>query len=185
MMTKTLLDASSAILLFKVGLLHELTGFYRVHVTRSVFLELSRQNYPGADVFLNAVSNDMIKVIDVVDIPAGDITPVDALYSLDQGERDTIKCFKAGGMDLIITDDGRAARYCKENKLPFINALLFPRLLYFAGCISWEESTMKMDDIIDFGRHAPQIIEWARNCRKETLAFAIPLLDAHLEFIRG
>jgi predicted nucleic acid-binding protein len=173
-MKKSLLDASSAILLFKVDLLKELTDVYHIFITTSVLQELTRENLHGTDIFLHYVSLNKIKVTDVEDVPSKCETSVDSLSSLDQGERDTIKCFKTGSQDFIITDDGRAARYCKENGLPFINALLFPRLLYFAGCVSWQESNDKMDAIIRLGRYSVEIIEWALNCQKESLAFAVP-----------
>ena len=96
----------------------------------------------------------------------------DTFHSLDQGERDTITCFESGGMDLIITDDGRAARYCREKGVPFINALLFPRLLYFAARITKKESWDKMATLIRLGRYTPEIIEWAKNCSRESLSFA-------------
>ena len=49
-MKKSLLDASSAILLFKVDLLIELTNVYHVSVTRSVLQELTREKHHGTDI---------------------------------------------------------------------------------------------------------------------------------------
>jgi predicted nucleic acid-binding protein len=173
-MKKTLLDASSAILLFKAGLLKELTNVYHVFVTGSVLQELTRKNHHGTDTFLRYVSLQKIRVMDGEEFSSNCEISVTSLRSLDQGERDTIKCFEFGNYDFIITDDGKAARYCKENGLPFINALLFPRLLVFAGFMSWQESNDKMDAIISFGRYSTKIIEWARSCQKESIPFAIP-----------
>jgi predicted nucleic acid-binding protein len=173
-MKKTLLDASSAILLFKVGLFKELTDAYHVSVVRTVLEELTRENHHGSATFLRYVSLNKLKVIDIKNIPAKCASSGISLSSLDQGELDTIKCFTAGSHDFIITDDGRAARYCKANGLPFINALLFPRLLYFSGYVSWQESNNKMDAIIRIGRYSSEVIEWAQNCQKENLIFAIP-----------
>jgi len=173
-MKKTLLDASSAILLFKAGLLKELTNVYHVFVTGAVLQELSCENHHGTDTFLRYVSLQKIRVADGEKIPSrSEIFPT-SLCALDQGELDTIMCFAFGNYDFIITDDGKAARYCKENRLPFINALLFPRLLNFAGFMSHQASNDKMDAIIRFGRYSREIIEWARSCRKESLTFAIP-----------
>jgi predicted nucleic acid-binding protein len=173
-MKKSILDASSAILLFKVDLLQELTDVYQVFVTGSVLQELTRGNHQGADSFLHFASLNKIRTIDSENILLKCKASGDSIYSLDQGEHDTIKCFAAGGYDFIITDDGRAARYCKKNGLPFINALLFPRLLYFADLISWQESNNKTDAIIRIGRYSTEVIEWARNCQKESLPFAMP-----------
>ena len=173
-MKKTLLDASSAILLFKAGLVNELINVYRVFVTGSVLQELTRENHHGVGTFLRYVTLQKIRVIDEDDIFSQTEIPTASLRLLDQGELDTIMCFASGNYDFIITDDGRAARYCKENGLPFINALLFPRLLNFAGLMSRQESNDKMDAIIHLGRYSREIIEPAQSCRKESLAFAIP-----------
>jgi predicted nucleic acid-binding protein len=173
-MKKSILDASSAILLFKVDLLKELTDVYHVFVTRSVLQELTRRNHQGADTFQRFTSLKKIRIIDLENVLLKCKNSGDSLCFLDKGELDTIKCFGAGDHDFIITDDGRAARYCKKNGLPFINGLLFPRLLYFADLISWQESNNKTDAIIDIGRYSTEVIEWARNCQKESLSFAMP-----------
>jgi predicted nucleic acid-binding protein len=173
-MKKSILDASSAILLFKVDLLKELTDVYHVFVTRSVLQELTRRNHQGADTFQRFTSLKKIRIIDLENVLLKCKNSGDSLCFLDKGELDTIKCFGAGDHDFIITDDGRAARYCKKNGLPFINALLFPRLLYFADLISWQESNNKTDAIIRIGRYSTEVIEWARNCQKESLSFAMP-----------
>ena len=178
-MKKTLLDASSAILLFKAGLLEELTNIYGVFVTRSVLQELTRGNQYGADTFLRYVSLHKIRVIEEGDIHSlSGISKAPIRSSLDQGELDTIMCFASGDYDFIITDDGKAARFCKEESLPFINALLFPRMLNFAGLLSRQASNDKMNNIICFGRYSKEVIELAWSCRKESLHFAIP--DAEL-----
>ncbi|MFC1844980.1 hypothetical protein ACFLZ5_09370 [Thermodesulfobacteriota bacterium] len=173
-MKKTLLDASSAILLFKAGLLQELINVYHVFVTRSVLQELTRENHHGADTFLRYISLQKIRVIDEEDILSQSGISKAPMRSLDQGELDTIMCFASGNYDFIITDDGKAARYCKEYSLPFINALLFPRLLSFAGLMSHQASHDKMKAITGFGRYSKEVIELARSCRKESLHFAIP-----------
>jgi predicted nucleic acid-binding protein len=173
-MKKSILDASSAILLFKVDLLKELTDVYHVFVTRSVLQELTRRNHQGADTFQRFTSLKKIRIIDLENVLLKCKNSGDSLCFLDKGELDTIKCFGAGDHDFIITDDGRAARYCKKNGLPFINGLLFPRLLYFADLISWQESNNKTDAIIDIGRYSTEVIEWAQNCQKESLSFAMP-----------
>lgn len=173
-MKKILLDTSSAILLFKAGLVNELTNVYHVFVTGSVLQELTRENHPGAATFFEYFFLQKIRGIGEGDILFQSEIPTASLRSLDQGELDTIMSFASGNYDFIITDDGKAARYCKENGLPFINALLFPRLLNFAGLISRQDSNDKMDAIVHSGRYSKEIVEWARSCRKESLTFAIP-----------
>ena len=173
-MNEALLDASSAILLYKTGLLEAFIGVYHVFIPRSVQQELTRENLAGAAVFAHHVTADTIKVLDIDMVVPNSTALSKAMNSFGKGERDTIMCLNAGKGDFIVTDDGKAARYCRDKALPFINALLFPRLLYFAGIMSINESRTKMASIIHVGRYSTQITAWAFNCSKEALAFAIP-----------
>jgi hypothetical protein len=173
-MNKALLDASSAILLYKTGLLHDLVAVYQIHVTRSVLEELTGRSRPGAATFARCIDENTLSVISMENEEANYKGVESEMKTLGKGELDTIRCLEAGMGDFIITDDGKAARYCKNKTLPFINALLFPRLLYFAGIFSLHESVMKMEAIRRIGRYSPQITAWASNCAKEALDFAIP-----------
>ena len=173
-MKRAVLDASSAILLKKADLLDKLLEVYHVSLTQSVLHELTRKNSYGTDTFLHFAAREKIKIIDVKNLafPLKNTAP--ALPILGQGEADIIKCYGAGDQDFIIIDDGRAARYCSKNNIAFINALLFPRLLYFSSRISLDECNGLMDTIIQSGRYSGKIIAWARSCKKEALRFAIP-----------
>lgn len=172
-MKKTLLDSSSAIILLKAGLLKDLSDIYHVFVTGAVLHELTRGRRYGVDIFRQYVRLNRIAVIeleDVINLKSGNLDLPD---SLGRGERNTIRCFMSGSFDFMILDDGRAARFCKENNMDFINALLFPKLLNFMGYLSLQECNKKLNRVINFGRYSAEIVEWARNCRKDSLAFAV------------
>ena len=173
-MKNILLDASSAILLFKAELFHKLVTVYTISCTRSVLQELIRGDRCGADTFLRCSTGSVLSVIDISNEGFSRENASPALRNLDRGELDTVLCFTAGGWDFIITDDGRAAKYCRQNNIPFINAILFPRLLYFCHAISLPESIRKMEELISLGRYSREVIEWAMNCGRESLHFAIP-----------
>jgi predicted nucleic acid-binding protein len=173
-MKKAVLDASSAILLKKADLLDNLIEVYHVSQTQSVLHELTRRNYYGADTFRQYADLAKIKIIDVENIPLPAYKAGQELHFLDQGELDTIICFLAGNQDFIIIDDGRAARYCSNNNIAFINALLFPRLLYLSSSISIDTCDTCMETIIQHGRYSDKVIAWAKSCKKESLLFAIP-----------
>jgi predicted nucleic acid-binding protein len=173
-MKKVLLDASSAILLFKADLLVRLTQVYDVSQTHSVLHELTRKNYYGAEIFCQYAAEKKIRIIDVQNVPFPIQEAGQALPSLGQGELDTIKCFWTDNHDFVIIDDGKAARYCRKNNIAFINALLFPRLLYFNRSISLARCTAVMNKLVRAGRYSDEIIAWAQNCKRESLLFAIP-----------
>lgn len=151
-----------------------LTDTFHVSLTTSVLQELTRENHYGSEVFLQYATGNKCRVIDIEQEQLFKRKACHWLNSLGQGELDTIKCFMGGGQDFIIIDDGRAARYCSKNSLPFINALLFPKLLNFGNIFSKDECYAGMDRLIGLGRYSVEVIGWARNCKKEALFFAIP-----------
>jgi hypothetical protein len=71
---------------------------------------------------------------------------------------------------MIILDDGKGAAYCKKNTIPYINALLVPRILHMAGRIITEERECLMKKITAYGRYSKQIIDYAFSCKDEEIA---------------
>ena len=60
---RTIVDASSAILLAKTGLFRRLTELYRVVMAEAVYGEIARKGYPGADGFATARRAGEIRVL--------------------------------------------------------------------------------------------------------------------------
>jgi hypothetical protein len=173
-MKNILLDASSAILLFKAALFDALLSVYQVSWTQSVLQELIRGNQCGAETFRRYSTGFGERIVALQRGPFPAIKTHQELKGLDLGESDTIRCFATGGWDFIITDDGGAAKYCLKHDIPFVNALLFPRLLYLGMRISLADSHDKMAELIGLGRYSREVIDRAANSRKESLLFAIP-----------
>ena len=123
------LDASSAILLFKAGLFEVLLETYAIVVAESVHEELCREGYPGAEAFRICRASGALTVA-----PTGCGQPGafedPALLALDRGERDTVRCFNTGWGDFVITDDGKAAKHCRSRGIPNLNALLFSAAMF-------------------------------------------------------
>ena len=67
--------------------------------------------------------------------------------SMDKGEKETIQIFcnltrfglpgvnfpDPKTKDLILVDDGQAARFCHAQQIPFINSLLIPKIFWYSG----------------------------------------------------
>ena len=94
--------------------------------------------------------------------------------SLDKGERDTIHSFYAGAGDFIIIDDGKGAAYCRDNHIPYINALLFPRIILLTHSISKAEFDDKVGLITGIGRYSQKIIDYALNCSVDDIELFLP-----------
>jgi hypothetical protein len=164
-----LIDASSAIILFKSGLFEAAIAYYRVLMPGSVYMELTRCNHTGTEEFIKYREDDRIRVASA----AGNqirIQEDEALPGLDDGERDTINLFYRGVGILVLLDDGKGAAYCRNNTIPYINALLVPRVLRLAGILSAPDCERSMKRIAGIGRYSPKVIDYAFNCTDESLS---------------
>lgn len=173
-MKKAIIDASSAIILYKTDLFDHLTRAYHLVMTRSVYHELIVCGYPGAEVFANNFRLGKFSITRPEAI-AATVPPLDsAIPRMDRGERDTILAYASGAADFIIIDDGRAAGFCRKQTIPYINALLCPRVLFFAGRISETTCCAKTAGIINIGRYSAAVINHALASSGHDLNFFLP-----------
>lgn len=169
-----LVDSSSAILLEKVDLFDFLVGVYRVIFAQAVYRELTENSYHSADLFRSFTQAEKISIARRT--PETSDKEVDAeLNSLNVGERETIQLYREGIGDFILLDDGKGARYCHKCSLPFINALLFPKILRSRGLITEEECREKTVEIIGIGRYSNKIVRMAAEMTDINL---VPFLPA-------
>ncbi|MCP4135298.1 MAG: hypothetical protein GY754_30295 [bacterium] len=169
-MKKALIDSSSSILLFKAGLFEDLVYFYEIAVSQSVFDELTKEGYAGAAEFAAYGKEQKIKIYPGFsgrEEDRGD----NSLSRLHSGERDTILLYHNAAVpaDFIIIDDGKGAAYCRDTGIPYINALLVPKLFFFSDLLSWERFYETTEKIISLGRYSKFVLDYARNCMEEDL----------------
>ncbi len=171
-MKKTvLIDASSAILLYKAGWMMPLMENYRVGTGPAAFREMTVANYPGAISFSHWQQQARIALhtcgVPLADRPAN-------LQRLGPGERECIELYYQGAGDFILVDDGPAAAFCRREAIPYINALLVPRLLSPGADSRHPDVATAMQHINVTGRYARWIWDYARSCPPEDLAFFLP-----------
>ncbi|QTA93926.1 hypothetical protein [Desulfonema magnum] len=166
-MKKVLIDASSAIILFKSGLFDKLTQTYYIVMAKAVCGELTQEGYPGAEVFREYCS-DKDRVLQLPNHGEADIS------QLGRGEKNTIRHYIRGNGEFIVIDDGKGAAYCRDNRIPYINALLFPRILYVSGDMAETDYHHKTEMILRVGRYSQKIIDYAARCSKDKLEFFLP-----------
>ncbi|MCG8639482.1 MAG: hypothetical protein MI862_07085 [Desulfobacterales bacterium] len=159
-MSPVFADSSSIILLHKAGLFDRTVARLFLVFSPSVYRELTRPGYPGADLFMQAVGTGRIQIFS----PAKPVTPLPepGLNLLDKGEKETLSLFLEYRSGFILTDDGQAARFCKKNGLPFINALLIPKLFQYAGYGSRIQVDQQMKTISSLGRYSDRVKKIAR-----------------------
>lgn len=171
-MKPVLIDTSSAILLFKAGLIDNFLYAYDVRITQAVFSELTQSGYEGEKQFRNYVETGVIRKI----APFTDNRePEPPFRSLDAGERETILAYLIGHGNFIVIDDKKAASYLRTEKIPYINALLVPRLLYDGQRISDAQYQTTKAFVKTHGRYAGWVIEYAENCPSKDLSHFLPV----------
>ncbi len=173
-MKKILIDSSSAILLFKAGLFENLLRLYDTCVAKAVYHELVVDGRDGAGEFRNYFLDRKLSVNEKIrgKMIASNEHP-DVSF-LGRGERETIREYIRGSGRFIIIDDYKGARYCRDNKIPYINALLTPRVLFFSGDISEEACNAGAETILRIGRYSRKIIDYAMSRARDELAFFLP-----------
>ncbi|MBL0712307.1 MAG: hypothetical protein JJV98_01285 [Desulfosarcina sp.] len=166
-MKSVLIDTSSAILLFKSGWFDATLDHYRLRTGRAAVRELTVPGYPGAAFFQGLVEQGRI---DVLPAAAGPETRDPDLAGMGPGERECIQHYLTGAGQFILMDDGRGATYCRDNNIPYVNALLMPRILALADpVIARQGVSGAMAQIYRLGRYAPWILDFARDCADEVL----------------
>lgn len=171
---RALIDASSAILLGKAGLIHACCEVYTLLVTRSVLNEISaplHSDSAGLHAMASIQPGFIVLPDPAQDLPKGDATD---LARLHRGERDTVHHFLCGAAQFVIMDDGPGLQVCRRRAIPHVNALLCPRLLYYCGYMTDPGLVdVCMDRLVRLGRYSAWVVDWARNCRRSDLAFFV------------
>jgi hypothetical protein len=161
--SKTVLpDASSAILLYKAGIVETFFDCFSVVLSPIVFQELTCNGHDGADKFAAYYREHRFYV-------AG--TPADsaAMLTLEGGERQLVLLYKGGCGDYVVLDDKKAAAYCRDNGIPYVNALLVPKILLSGGYITDACCSDATRLLTGQGRYAPWVIRFSENCTGEDL----------------
>lgn len=142
---------------------------------QAVYEEVTVPGYPGARFFKSAMASGMIRLDH---IQTGFTDHRNLPTSLDRGERQTVRLYfqnlYTDDKGFIILDDLKAARFCMNFDIPFINALLVPKILWFAGLLNNNEYIDKTAFVIEKGRYAKTVIEKAKALSSTDLALFIP-----------
>lgn len=167
---QAVIDASSAILLSKAGLMDACCAVLPMGMTRAVLDEVAVPGRPGADRIrrLAGASAGLTLLSDPVGRPS---RMGEDILRLHRGERDTLHHYFNGAARFVIIDDGRGLRVCRRYAVPHINALLCPRLLSFCGRIGESAAQRGFDRIAALGRYSPAVVAWAAACRPAALDF--------------
>jgi hypothetical protein len=175
-MKAVLIDASSAILLFKADLLQSMAVAFELCVVPAVFEEITVVGREGAAEFEAALAGGGLKMVAPPGLPAGE-----ALAGLGAGERDTLRAFEQGAAHFVIIDDRKGAIYCRDHRIPYINALLCPNVLRAAGYLSNDACAAAFDHLLLLGRYGRWVVTRARSYSAHELDGFLPVPESPLD----
>jgi hypothetical protein len=165
-MKTAVIDASSSILLHKAGLFQALVNHYHVLMPPSVYAEITVADYPGDGAFKHCRDRALMRI----DSPPHDGNRGPFLPAMGRGEADTLRLFTVFPQSFVIMDDGKGARYCRDHEIPYINALLVPKILFFSGQLPRSEYRLAMETLSRLDRYSGFVLNFARTCTFEDMA---------------
>ncbi len=174
------IDASSAILLEKSELFHCISNIFQLFMAPSVFTEITASDHKGALLFKTFFDQGAFKVT-TLSCETND-PDLCCPKNFGQGEKDTIRLYHGTKLEtrpetqkgFILIDDGPAAKWCASQNIPFINALLVPKVLLYANLITTDDCMGKMDLLCRIGRYSNKIKEIAFAFTHKDLSFFLP-----------
>ncbi len=161
---KILIDASSLILLYKAHVLTPFLKHFEVSCSAGVFNEITYQQKPGFKTFIRCAEKKLFTII------TQNIQNSAENLNLGLGETETIQLYLhftktiPSKFYFICTDDKKAIKYCFANSIPFINALLVPKLLLFSNSIEPQQHDNVQQCLINTGRYSKAVIQYAKSC---------------------
>lgn len=173
-----LIDASSAILLEKAGLIHRCCQAVTLLMTRAVFHEVTApQHADSCRLGVLAGRRLGLGLLDDPVAPLAESVSAD-LEGLDRGERDTLHHYLSGSARFVVMDDGKGLRVCRRYRIPHLNALLCPKLLHYCGYLPehWQ-TDVYLERLAELGRYSAEVIAWARACGRSDLEWFIHALE--------
>lgn len=175
-MALTFIDASSAILLHKADFFSPCAREFSLVMAPAVFEEITQRGYPGAEFFLKAETRRYFRVCRTGSVSSwpghGEIG------RLGRGERDTVELFRqyacAREPAFIIIDDRRGAMFCRRHDIPYINALLVPKLFWYSGRMTTEMFKKTTAHLLGLGRYSKAVVERAGELTRGDLDRFLP-----------
>jgi predicted nucleic acid-binding protein len=148
------LDASTAILLAKIGLLRQLTTLGEVWMAETAFREATVKDTDDARLVRLLAEEGLLRRAE----PKGKKEGPLWRFRLDDGEAATIGLAREKGA-VCGTDDGPAIRCLRALGLPFTSAIALLAAMAENGIIAGDLAMELLTRLERFGRYGPRILE--------------------------
>jgi len=146
------LDASTAILLHKAGLLDVACRAYRMVTTPVVRREIARGGGEGEEI---------LRLMDRRGVETaggeGEIPGEESLFML----------FQAGRIEAVFADDGDFLALCRRKNVPHYSSVMVPWLLYRNGFLTGEEALRATARVAGTGRFSGWVLGFVESLWRE------------------
>jgi hypothetical protein len=122
-------------------------------------------------LFSQSLAKGRIRLVSVLQPDEARQITNSRLTRLHCGEKQTLYRYFMGIEDFVIIDDKKGAGYCRDHGIPYLNALLCPKILYFSGIINTTLFQRLTARLLKVGRYALWIRQTAENLSTEDLSF--------------
>ncbi|MBS3788884.1 hypothetical protein KGY77_09730 [Candidatus Bipolaricaulota bacterium] len=153
-------DASTLILLAKVGLLRDLTSRVEIGIPPQIKGECIRGVTTDARLIEQLVEQDNIRILKVDEEETGEAERLKEEFSIGE-EAYALQLAKEEGF-LFATDDKAAIKACKVFGVKFTTAIDFLIRVYEREELGKEMAREKLAQLEKYGRYSSSIIEYAK-----------------------
>ena len=156
-------DASSLILLQKIGLLARLAKKFSFVITPHVYKEAVEngkdKNAPDAYAIDAKVEEGSIRVLQTKNIRT--VEDIMRKFGTERGESETIALYLDRKEGIVAVDDHKAMVVCNFYDVPFTTSLVMVVKAKKAGLITLQEAKKMISDLGIFGRYKDDLIKEA------------------------
>lgn len=149
-------DASSLILLAKIGLMGILVNEYEVLIPQAVYDECVNEG--TLKRFPDALAIQQYALDKKLIVKRVDTSKITFVYSVGQGEKEAIALSLQYPSSILLTDDGHAVKIARYLKRSFTISPLVAVDLYKMDKISFGETKRAIEKLSIMGRYLPNLI---------------------------
>jgi len=145
-------DASSLILITKIGLLNELCHTFNIIVSESVYHESTNYSeYNDAKIIKEYINNKRIFVKKVNKRQK-------FILDLGEGEKQVLELYTQEKAKAVLIDDKKAIKGCKYHKINYITSPYLVYYFYKKKIINKNKAILSLKSLEEFGRYKADII---------------------------
>ena len=154
-------DSSTIILLARIELLDALVNSYqgKIVIPEAVESETTMKNTFDALLIKKRIEEGKIKVMDAHDKM---IETIMKDFNINQGESEAIFLALKNKGSILATDDKNAINACKLLQIPFTTAIGILLRVKEKNLLTKEDASLKLVQLIEYGRYKKEIINDAK-----------------------